>query len=106
MTIPLQVRLDTPVEVEYYRNGGILHTVLRNMAKDENDPYEQRIWTSTFLFRSSDGQAEINFEGDADFISGVVNDLGLQNSGWLLPLAIKSRLYSSSQLGEWRARNP
>ena len=26
-------RLDTPVEVEYYRNGGILHTVLRNMAK-------------------------------------------------------------------------
>ena len=26
------VRLDTPVEVEYYRNGGILHTVLRRMA--------------------------------------------------------------------------
>ncbi len=26
------VRLDTPVEVEYYRNGGILHTVIRNMA--------------------------------------------------------------------------
>jgi len=28
-----RVRLDTPVEVEYYRNGGILHTVLRNLAK-------------------------------------------------------------------------
>lgn len=28
------VRLDTPVEVEYYKNGGILHTVIRNMAKD------------------------------------------------------------------------
>jgi aconitate hydratase len=26
-------RIDTPVEVEYYRNGGILHTVLRKMAK-------------------------------------------------------------------------
>jgi len=26
-------RVDTPVEVEYYRNGGILHTVLRKMAK-------------------------------------------------------------------------
>ncbi len=26
------VRLDTPVEVEYYRNGGILHTVLRQLA--------------------------------------------------------------------------
>ncbi|HRX84014.1 MAG TPA: aconitate hydratase, partial [Phycisphaerae bacterium] len=26
-------RIDTPVEVEYYRNGGILHYVLRKMAK-------------------------------------------------------------------------
>ena len=26
-------RIDTPVEVDYYRNGGILHTVLRNMAR-------------------------------------------------------------------------
>ena len=25
-------RIDTPVEVEYYRNGGILHTVLKKMA--------------------------------------------------------------------------
>ena len=26
-------RIDTPVEIEYYRNGGILHTVLRRMLK-------------------------------------------------------------------------
>jgi aconitate hydratase len=26
-------RLNTPVEVDYYRNGGILHTVLRKMAR-------------------------------------------------------------------------
>ncbi len=26
-------RLDTPVEVEYYRHGGILRYVLRNMVK-------------------------------------------------------------------------
>ncbi|MCA9635531.1 MAG: aconitate hydratase, partial [Myxococcales bacterium] len=26
-------RVDTPVEVDYYRNGGILHTVLRRMAR-------------------------------------------------------------------------
>jgi aconitate hydratase len=26
-------RIDTPVEVEYYKNGGILHTVLRKMAQ-------------------------------------------------------------------------
>ena len=28
------VRLDTPVEVEYYNNGGILQTVLRNIARN------------------------------------------------------------------------
>ena len=27
------VRLDTPVEVDYYRNGGILQTVVRKLAK-------------------------------------------------------------------------
>jgi aconitate hydratase len=26
-------RVDTPVEIDYYRNGGILHTVLRQLAK-------------------------------------------------------------------------
>ena len=35
MTFSGQVRLDTPVEVEYYRNGGILHTVLRQLATSE-----------------------------------------------------------------------
>ncbi len=29
-TFETTCRIDTPVEVEYYRNGGILHTVLRN----------------------------------------------------------------------------
>ncbi len=27
-------RLDTPVEIEYYKNGGILHTVLRNFCNN------------------------------------------------------------------------
>ncbi|MBZ0266458.1 aconitate hydratase AcnA [bacterium] len=31
--VSLLLRIDTPVEVEYYRNGGILHTVLRNLLK-------------------------------------------------------------------------
>ena len=31
-TFRAQIRLDTPVDVEYYRNGGILHTVIRKMA--------------------------------------------------------------------------
>jgi aconitate hydratase len=28
----VQVRLDTPMEVEYFRNGGILPYVLRQLA--------------------------------------------------------------------------
>jgi aconitase A len=27
-----EVRIDTPVELEYYRNGGILQTVLRKLV--------------------------------------------------------------------------
>ena len=31
--VPLVCRIDTLAEIEYYRNGGILHTVLRNLVK-------------------------------------------------------------------------
>jgi aconitate hydratase len=34
MTFKATCRIDTPVEVDYYRNGGILHTVLRHMLKE------------------------------------------------------------------------
>lgn len=34
VTFQTVCRIDTPVEVDYYRNGGILHTVLRNFLKD------------------------------------------------------------------------
>ncbi len=33
-TLAATCRIDTPIEVDYYRNGGILHTVLRNLMKD------------------------------------------------------------------------
>lgn len=33
VTFQTRCRIDTPVEVEYYRNGGILHAVLRKMAR-------------------------------------------------------------------------
>ena len=29
------VRIDSPVEVDYYRNGGILQTVLRKLAAEK-----------------------------------------------------------------------
>jgi len=31
-------RIDTPIEVEYYRNGGILHTVLRDFISSPQEP--------------------------------------------------------------------
>ncbi len=33
-TFVTQCRIDTPVEVDYYRNGGILHAVLRRLAAE------------------------------------------------------------------------
>ena len=33
LTFQALVRIDTPVEIEYYKNGGILHTVLRQLAR-------------------------------------------------------------------------
>jgi aconitate hydratase len=36
LTFRAVTRLDTPVEVEYYRNGGVLHTILRRMALSQD----------------------------------------------------------------------
>jgi hypothetical protein len=33
LSFPVTVRIDTPVELDYYRNGGILQTVLRKLLK-------------------------------------------------------------------------
>jgi aconitate hydratase len=35
VTFQAEVRLESDVELDYYRNGGILHTVLRKMARGE-----------------------------------------------------------------------
>ena len=34
-TITTKVRIDTENELEYYKNGGILHYVLRNLARED-----------------------------------------------------------------------
>jgi len=34
-TFPCVIRIDTPVELSYYRNGGILPTVLRNLSESK-----------------------------------------------------------------------
>jgi aconitate hydratase len=30
----VRCRIDTPTELEYFRNGGVLNYVLRNLARD------------------------------------------------------------------------
>ena len=35
MTFNTIAKLNTPIEVEYYRNGGVLNTVLKNILKNE-----------------------------------------------------------------------
>jgi aconitate hydratase len=35
LNFDVDVRLDSKVELEYYQNGGILHTVLRKMASGQ-----------------------------------------------------------------------
>ncbi len=40
VTFTVIVRIDTPVEVDYYRNGGILHTVLRRLVRESKTAAE------------------------------------------------------------------
>lgn len=35
VTFQTRSRIDTAIEIEYFRNGGILHYVLRNLARDQ-----------------------------------------------------------------------
>jgi aconitate hydratase len=35
---PARVRIETPIELEYYRHGGVLHMVLRNMLRRSAPP--------------------------------------------------------------------
>jgi aconitate hydratase len=35
-TFPVTCRIDTPIEIDYYRNGGILHTVLRELTSSSS----------------------------------------------------------------------
>lgn len=45
--LPLTLRIETPVEVEYYRHGGILPYVLRRLLKGQVQmPQESALGTS------------------------------------------------------------
>jgi len=50
-TFKVVVRIDSSVEIEYYRKGGILHTVLRNMLREELDSVDPK-----FIFQEAPQQ--------------------------------------------------
>ena len=70
-TFTVSVRLDTPVEVEYYRNGGILHTVLRQLATSQSRYLEMELngvetvasGDVRFTFRSDETDVNVIIEG-------------------------------------------
>ena len=101
----VDVRLDTPVEVDYYRNGGILHTVLRNLAQQNRcidvpppvgwDMQEVRGYIRS-RFRSEDDDVDVLLEGEADWVRSIVAELGLRKVGWAMPMAISRTDISNS----------
>ena len=36
-SVPVKLRIDTPIEIDYYRHGGILHFVLRELMAKQAD---------------------------------------------------------------------
>src|SRR5690606_41216932 len=48
------LRLDTPIEIDYFRNGGILHTVLRNIKRTSAKAVAS--WTAASTVPIPDGQ--------------------------------------------------
>jgi len=38
LSVPVTLRIDTPIEVEYYQNGGIMPFVFRSLLKDKAQP--------------------------------------------------------------------
>ena len=39
----VRCRIDTPVEAEYYKNGGVLHTVLRRLLSESKKGARQAV---------------------------------------------------------------
>jgi len=51
-----------------------------------------------YRFRSDDDDVDVLLEGDADWVRGIVAELGLRKVGWMMPLAVNSTNLSSSGL--------
>lgn len=49
-----------------------------------------------YRFRSEDDDVDVMLEGDADWVRGIVAELGLRKVGWMMPMAVDRTVGSSS----------
>ena len=53
--MPVKLRIDTPIEIDYYRHGGILPFVLRELMTRANSMGASRLGDPYLIIFSSDG---------------------------------------------------
>ncbi len=49
-----------------------------------------------YRFRSEEDDVDVMLEGDADWVRGIVAELGLRKVGWMMPMAVDSTKISNS----------
>jgi hypothetical protein len=49
-----------------------------------------------YRFRSEEDDIDVLLEGDADWVRGIVAELGLRKVGWMMPMAVDSTKISNS----------
>ena len=49
-----------------------------------------------YRFRSDDDDIDVLLEGEADWVRGIVAELGLTKVGWSMPMAVDSTSLSNS----------
>ena len=53
-----------------------------------------------YRFRNEEDDIDVLLEGDADWVRGIVAELGLRKGGWMMPMAIDSTKISNSGMAD------
>lgn len=53
-----------------------------------------------YRFRFDEEDVDVLLEGEADWVRGIVADMGLTKVGWMMPMAVDSTSIANSGLGE------
>ena len=99
----VDVRLDTPVEVDYYEMVESF-TLYLNLASNRWFDFLSPVGCTMqdlrgyirYRFRSDDDDVDVLLEGEADWVRSIVSELGLSKVGWAMPMAVDSTSLSNS----------